>query len=477
MREPAQSDGCADQERLLRRVRWWREDGGTARDGPVNLDALGPKPADADREQESGHRGARRRRVRCRLACAVCARLDWDATRNFVHFWKQAEGRPEQSFISDDLPRAPAWKKAVDDEAGEQGKAEEAAVTSTPRELAAQFFSPARYRQRWSFKRKEPGADGGELFGGIPLRELQASAVRDPGEGGELWLLHRKCFKMVMRRDGVEVADPKQKVPVCNDCYYSLSRRRPQMPKFALANDLWMGKLPRQLSGLSEGAWLLLPLLRPLIRRYSCLPDGATWCHPDEKIKAFVGNVAAYAQQDGGRLLKSLPPKPEDLAERLVIAFVGSEADLKRAYIKDLQVSLEAFREAYDFLRAHNALYERVIWDEDAVKAMSESDGLLGLSRVLESCVRLQEPGESTMRARQAGAADAVVTGEEEAEEKEEEALGEEEGASEDPVEPDGEEERWEYLAGVADADMQLDCDRQVQHIEVGLRRAANTRP
>ena len=34
------------------------------------------------------------------------------------------------------------------------------------------------------------------------------------------------------------------------------------MPKFALANDLWIGKLPECFRGLSEGALLLLPIAR-----------------------------------------------------------------------------------------------------------------------------------------------------------------------------------------------------------------------
>ena len=72
------------------------------------------------------------------------------------------------------------------------------------------------------------------------------------------------------------------------------------MPKYALANDLWMGKLPRCLARLSAGAWLLLPLSRALIRRYNCYPDSGKWTPLDQRIKGFVGNVTVVPQADGG---------------------------------------------------------------------------------------------------------------------------------------------------------------------------------
>ena len=458
---------------LYRRVCWWRRGGGSAAEGPVNLAALGPKPPSEDGVPEERGGAARRRRIRCRVACAVCARLDWDTTRRYVHFWKQPEEAREQSIIGDGLARGRATPSFVDDAAGGSCAETQADPSgATPREMAWQLFDPERYHRRWCFRRTAPGFEG--ALGGIPLEELRASAVRDPGVDGQLWLLHRKVFKMVIC-DGVEVADPAQKVPVCSDCHGSLHRRRPQMPKVADANDLWMGKLPRQLTGLSEGAWLLLPLVRPLIRRFSCMPDGATWCRPDERIKAFVGNVAAYPQKDGGRLLQSLPPKPEDLVERVVLAFVGSEADLQKAYVKDLEVSVGSFKEAYDFLRGHNALYERVIWDEDAAQLLFKKDSCLGLSSLFEGCVRLQEPGPNVAQVRQVGAPDAVVDGlEAGGDGDDEDAEGPGEGVPDAaPAEGDEAKEEWEYVAGVADADMQLDCDRQLQHIEVGLRRQA----
>ena len=81
----------------------------------------------------------------------------------------------------------------------------------------------------------------------------------------------------------------------------------PKMPKFALANGLWLGKLPARLKTLTDGAWIMLALARPFIRRYSCLNDSGKWMHPDERIRGFIDNVVASAQANGGRVLTSLP--------------------------------------------------------------------------------------------------------------------------------------------------------------------------
>ena len=241
--------------------RWWRESNGgeSAGAGAVRLEVLGDEGA------------PRRQALRSRVACSVCARLDWGGTREDVYLWQQPEGCGRRSCISDEMPRAPRGKGGVAGEGGTHGGGEGdgGSVQRVAREVVADLLSPERYQKRWAFK-----LEGAGRIGGIPLAELEASAVRDPGPGGRLWLLHRRNFRMVKNSEGQEVADPSQAVPCCSDCRAALSAARPRMPKYALANDLWIGKLPSCLEKLSSGAWLLLPLCRALVRRYNCMTGG-----------------------------------------------------------------------------------------------------------------------------------------------------------------------------------------------------------
>ena len=101
-------------------------------------------------------------------------------------------------------------------------------------------------------------------------------------------------------------------------------------------------------------------------------------------ISKTIGNVSAYPQRDGGAILFSLPPKPASLQDHLLIAFVGSEADMSgKKYIQPLAVKLDKFKQAYELLHEVNALYHRVVWDEEVAQQYACPEvgaaGVLGL--------------------------------------------------------------------------------------------------
>ena len=97
----------------------------------------------------------------------------------------------------------------------------------TPRDIAAALFSPMVYGARWPK---------------TPLAELDASSVREPGKPERSWLVHRKSFEHIQVGDFL-VGDPNQQIPLCPDCLAPLRASKPRMPKYSLANDLWIGIL------------------------------------------------------------------------------------------------------------------------------------------------------------------------------------------------------------------------------------------
>ena len=198
---------------------------------------------------------------------------------------------------------------------------------------------------------------------------------------------------------------------MCDMCFGSLKGDNPRLPKFALANDFWMGRLPPVLRGLSRGAWMLLALARPFIHRYGCLNDSGKFIPHDQRIKAFIGNVCAFTQADGGALIDSLPPRAADLVGRIMIAFTGTDEDPKKARLEELQVPLDEFKNAYRFLRQVNYVYADVAWDEVAEQELQAQDATLGLPACLASCVRLDQPGSECAATRsREGPADAVAS-------------------------------------------------------------------
>ena len=126
----------------------------------------------------------------------------------------------------------------------------------------------------------------------IPAAELEASAV-DVGTGGAscLVLLHN-------RRVSAAAAQGVEPVGVCRDCHRAFSSKKPRLCKFALAKDLWLGRID--------------PLLWDMTREM-CLAAGdggnqggpaSRWCPSGTASVFFHKSDAKYA-------LRSLPPEVE----------------------------------------------------------------------------------------------------------------------------------------------------------------------
>lgn len=78
----------------------------------------------------------------------------------------------------------------------------------------------------------------------VPKHELLASSVEHPRCTGWRWLLHTRRVPAVQTADA---AQPPPWVKVCWDCGHALSAESPKgirMPKYALANDNWIGRMP-----------------------------------------------------------------------------------------------------------------------------------------------------------------------------------------------------------------------------------------
>ena len=94
------------------------------------------------------------------------------------------------------------------------------------------LLSVARYARRWPQ---------------IPKHELFASSVAHPHKPEWRWLLHTRRLQLAQDEIALNGAGLAPLVHVCHDCGKNLSGDDPQhvfMPKYALANDNWIGRLP-----------------------------------------------------------------------------------------------------------------------------------------------------------------------------------------------------------------------------------------
>ena len=181
------------------------------------------------------------------------------------------------------------------DEAEEEKEQDDGVLSISPQAVArlhSHIFDVYRYSRLWPL---------------IPLAELLASTVEHPtgkDKAGRAWrwLLNTK---MVPSRLG-----PDTVVDVCMACSQSLTRKVPQMPKFALANSLWIGREPvvfrNQGKKLSPMTFLLLSLGRAVVQKIIAEKDKPG--RRQEKQMGMRSNTVAFPQAKTRELVSTELP-------------------------------------------------------------------------------------------------------------------------------------------------------------------------
>ncbi len=159
-----------------------------------------------------------------------------------------------------------------------------------------------RYLQRWPQLAECPRVK----------RELQASAVQHPYLQDRYLLLHKKAMP----------EDTKSAAKVCRSCRSSLTSSTLALPRFALANDLWMGRPLPELRNLSTGTRRLLPLVRACLQVTVLQPTNLS---AQERQKGFIGNSIFLPQARPSKVLSTLPPAAADMAETILFVLAGGK--------------------------------------------------------------------------------------------------------------------------------------------------------
>ena len=101
-----------------------------------------------------------------------------------------------------------------------------------------------------------------------------------------------------------------------------------QLPRFALANDLWMGRVLPELADLSAGTKRLLPLVRTCVQVTVLQPRTI----PDtERQRGYIGNSIFLPQPQPSSVAEVVPPRTIDMADTILFVLVGSQKDTLRS--------------------------------------------------------------------------------------------------------------------------------------------------
>ena len=245
----------------------------------------------------------------------------------------------------------------------------------------------------------------GERWPDIPEEELRCSAVSlriGTGSKTREVLLHRR---RVDHRQALG-ADP---VLVCADCHAAFSPWKPTLCKYALANDLWLGRWHPVLRRANENLshQMLLALARIVTTKVPLRPEASTRLQKSEPAPwdflfnqmGMIGSAILFCNGRCDDALPLDPPKegeskpasypPASLEKAIAVTFTGpvpaefyqhdegpampthpsdgltkeeasAQSAVKRAVsrIAKLKVTVEDFLEESRFLQAHNYVYK-----------------------------------------------------------------------------------------------------------------------
>ena len=258
-----------------------------------------------------------------------------------------------------------------------------------------------RYGERW---KHIVSTDAGKA-------ELYSSAVSHPFLPEQRLLLHKAA----------RVGDPTSPQAACASCKQALMATPLLMPRYALANDLWIGRCPPALQDLEAGTQKLLPLVRTCIQVTILQGSGLP---ASERQRGLIGNSIFLPQASPSQVQRVLPPSADTLQEHFSFVLVDADKqNIHRAPL--LETSHSKYCEAVKCLNCLNQL-SPYYHDVDIALDRVGDDGL---APALLDCV-LETSGESALAQRllQSGPADAQGQDVEEEQETQADVVAVEEG-------------------------------------------------
>ena len=203
----------------------------------------------------------------------------------------------------------------------------------------------------------------------IPAAELEASSV-DVGTDG-----HRCLVLLHKRRVSAAAVRGEESVGICHDCHRAFSSKKPRLCRFALANDLWLGRMDPLFVDANMTHEMCLALARTVATKV-VLRAGGTSVAPNQwdcqyRQTGYVGSSVLFHNGDAKHALQSLPP--DKLNDALAITFCtdlpredhdhGREAVSK---IVQLRLHRDKFLKQADALRTTNIVYATAVAKIDA---------------------------------------------------------------------------------------------------------------
>ena len=196
---------------------------------------------------------------------------------------------------------------------------------------------------------------------------------------------------MLLQPEGLVQHDGDMVANVCDECMRDLKKPTALPPRFSLANNLWVGTVPPELSTLTFPEQLLIAHLYPRVYVFKLFPKsggGAT----DGLQRGMRGNVSTYelnvqamTEMVEGKLM---PRPPAVLSSLIAITYIGVGRIPKKWLHSTFRVRRHHVSRALSWLKENNPKYygDIIIGDSELNRLPEDDipDEILGVIRQSE---------------------------------------------------------------------------------------------
>jgi hypothetical protein len=168
-------------------------------------------------------------------------------------------------------------------------------------------------------------------------------------------------------------------IRICHGCFEDLKKVSEKPPKYSLANNLWIGKIPWWLEVLTFPEQLLLARIFPRVYVFKLYPKDRTHRNPDTLQRGMKGTVSSFELDNAGIVSMisgdMLPHPPAILASIISVTFIGLGNLPKRWLRNTFRVRRKYVADALDWLKKNNSKYYGAIdINMDRIMDLPEDD-------------------------------------------------------------------------------------------------------
>jgi hypothetical protein len=184
---------------------------------------------------------------------------------------------------------------------------------------------------------------------------------------------------MILEPDAIYMEGQTHFTQLCIDCRKSLNSNRSVPPPLSLANGLWIGQIPIELSRLSFPESLLISHFYPRVFICKLWPKDFKGAQPNQLQSGLVGNVTSFDLnlQSAVKMLAGdfMPRRPEIFSLVLAITIVSKMPPHKSWLKNTFKVRREFVRVALLWLKINNPkYYGHVEISEEVLESLPEND-------------------------------------------------------------------------------------------------------